>query len=70
MSSHCCLSATDAGLEGIVSKTKTRALYVKSDCIKVKCAQWKEDNKDRGDLFIRRTFFHESLPRKSPQSAE
>jgi hypothetical protein len=25
----------------------------KCDWVKVKCAQWKEDNKDRGDLFMR-----------------
>jgi bifunctional non-homologous end joining protein LigD len=42
------------GLEGIVSKRKN-APYKSGKCdwVKVKCAQWKEDNKDRGDLFMR-----------------
>ena len=42
------------GLEGIVSKKK-QAPYKSGKCdwIKVKCAQCKEDNKDRGDLFMR-----------------
>jgi len=42
------------GLEGIVSKRK-QASYQSGKCdwIKVKCAQWKEANKDRGDLFAR-----------------
>ena len=42
------------GLEGIVSKRK-QAPYRSGKCdwVKVKCAQWKEDNKDRGDLFMR-----------------
>ena len=41
-------------LEGIVSKRK-HAPYKSGKCdwVKVKCAQWKEDNKDRGDLFMR-----------------
>jgi len=43
------------GLEGIVSKRK-HSPYESGRCdwVKVKCAQWKEDNKDRGDLFMRR----------------
>ena len=42
------------GLEGIVSKRK-QAPYRSGKCdwVKVKCAQWKEDNKDRGELFMR-----------------
>jgi ATP-dependent DNA ligase len=42
------------GLEGIVSKRK-QAPYRSGKCdwVKVKCAQWREDNKDRGDLFMR-----------------
>jgi bifunctional non-homologous end joining protein LigD len=42
------------GLEGIVSKRKD-APYKSEKCdwVKVKGAQWKEANKDRGDLFIR-----------------
>ena len=41
-------------LEGIVSKRK-HSPYKSSKCerVKAKCAQWKEDNKDRGDLFMR-----------------
>ena len=40
------------GLEGIVSKKKD-APYRSGRCdwIKVKCAQWKEANQDRGELF-------------------
>jgi bifunctional non-homologous end joining protein LigD len=42
------------GLEGVVSKRKhTPYKSGKCDWIKVKCAQWKEDNKNRGDLFMR-----------------
>jgi len=42
------------GLEGIVSKRK-HAPYKSGKCdwTKVKCAQWKEENKDRGELFMR-----------------
>ena len=42
------------GLEGIVSKKK-QAPYKSGKCdwIKVKCAQWKEANKPRGELFQR-----------------
>jgi bifunctional non-homologous end joining protein LigD len=42
------------GLEGVVSKRK-QAPYKSGKCdwIKVKCAQWIEANKNRGDLFIR-----------------
>ena len=45
------------GLEGVVSKRK-HAPYKSGKCdwVKVKCAQWKEDNKDRGDLFVRPLF--------------
>lgn len=41
-------------LEGIVSKKK-QAPYKSGKCdwIKVKCAQWKEENKNRGELFAR-----------------
>jgi ATP-dependent DNA ligase len=41
------------GLEGIVSKRK-HSPYKSGRCdwVKVKCAQWKEDDKDRGDLFM------------------
>jgi bifunctional non-homologous end joining protein LigD len=41
-------------LEGIISKRK-HAPYKSGKCdwIKVKCAQWKEENKDRGELFMR-----------------
>ena len=44
---------TSHGLEGIVSKRKDAPYSSgsKSDWIKVKCAQWKKANKDRGDLF-------------------
>jgi bifunctional non-homologous end joining protein LigD len=40
------------GLEGIVSKKKD-APYRSGRCdwLKIKCAQWKEENKDRGELF-------------------
>jgi bifunctional non-homologous end joining protein LigD len=39
------------GLEGIVSKKKD-APYRSGKCwIKVKCAEWRAANKDRGDLF-------------------
>jgi ATP-dependent DNA ligase len=39
-------------LEGIVSKRKDDPYRSgKSDWIKVKCATWREANKDRGDLF-------------------
>ena len=43
------------GLEGIVSKRKD-APYRSGRCdwIKVKCAHWKEANKDRGDFFAQR----------------
>jgi len=42
------------GLEGIVSKRKQSSYKSgKCDWVKVKCAQWKEDNKDRADLFMR-----------------
>jgi len=42
------------GLEGIVCKRKC-APYKSGTCdwSKVKCAQWQEDNKDRGELFTR-----------------
>jgi len=42
------------GLEGIVSKRK-HAPYKSGQCdwIKVKCTQWREQNNDRGDLFMR-----------------
>ena len=41
-------------LEGIISKRK-HAPYKSGKCdwTKVKCAQWKEENKDRGELFMR-----------------
>ena len=43
------------GLEGIASKKKhTPYKSGKCDWLKVKCAQWKEENKDRGDLFASR----------------
>ena len=43
---------TKRGLEGIVSKKKNAPYRVKGcDWIKVKCAQWKEANADRGELF-------------------
>jgi bifunctional non-homologous end joining protein LigD len=40
------------GLEGIVSK-KNDAPYRSGKCdwVKIKCAQWKEENKNRGELF-------------------
>lgn len=39
-------------LEGIVSKRKDAPYRSgKCDWIKVKCAQWREENKNRGDLF-------------------
>jgi ATP-dependent DNA ligase len=42
------------GLEGIVSKRKHLPYKSgKCDWVKVKCAQRKEDNKDRGALFMR-----------------
>ena len=46
------LECSRRGLEGIVSKRKD-APYRSGRCdwIKVKCAHWKEANKDRGDLF-------------------
>ena len=42
------------GLEGVVSKRKV-APYKSGKCdwVKVKCAQWREENKDRGELFMR-----------------
>jgi len=40
------------GLEGIVSKRKDAPYRSgKSDWLKIKCAQWKEENKNRGELF-------------------
>jgi bifunctional non-homologous end joining protein LigD len=43
------------GLEGIVSKRKDQPYRSgKCDWIKVKCAQWKEDNGNRGELFGQR----------------
>ena len=43
------------GLEGIVSKRKDQPYRSgKCDWIKVKTAQWREANKDRGDLFGQR----------------
>ena len=42
------------GLEGIVSKKKQAPYELgKCDLIKVKCAQWKEENRNRGELFAR-----------------
>ena len=46
---------TGRGLEGIVSKKKDAPYRAgRCDWIKVKCAHWKEANKDRGDLFAQR----------------
>ena len=41
-------------LEGIVSKRMESSYRSgkSKNWIKVKCAQWKEDDKDRGDLFM------------------
>jgi bifunctional non-homologous end joining protein LigD len=40
------------GLEGIVSKKRdTPYRSGKCDWLKIKCAQWKEENKHRGELF-------------------
>src|SRR5262245_10717419 len=52
-----------SGLEGIESKKKY-ATYRSGTCdwIKVKCAQWREENKDRGDLFNPRSRRLQSLP--------
>jgi bifunctional non-homologous end joining protein LigD len=48
------LAACDLrGLEGIVSK-RVGAPYrsgPSNDCIKIKCATWREANKNRGELF-------------------
>jgi ATP-dependent DNA ligase len=42
------------GHEDIVSKRKHFSYkWGKRDWVKVKCAPWKDDNKDRGDLFVR-----------------
>jgi bifunctional non-homologous end joining protein LigD len=42
------------GLEGIVSKRKNAPYRSgKCDWIKVKCAQWRETNRNRGDWFAR-----------------
>lgn len=42
------------GVQGIVSKRNhTPYKSGKCDWVKVKCAQWNEGNKDRGDLFVR-----------------
>jgi bifunctional non-homologous end joining protein LigD len=46
------LECRKRGLEGIVSKKKDAPYRSgKCDWIKVKCAEWREANKDRGDLF-------------------
>ena len=48
------LDAKWRGFEGIVSKRKHSPYKSgKCDWVKVKCAEWKEDNKDRGELFMR-----------------
>jgi bifunctional non-homologous end joining protein LigD len=39
------------GLEGIVSKKDASYRSGKCDWLKIKCAQWREENKDRGELF-------------------
>ena len=51
---QCLAECRVRGLEGIVSKKK-QAPYKSGKCdwIKVKCAQWKEENKNRGELFAR-----------------
>jgi len=43
-------------LEGVVSKRRSSA-YVSGECrawVKSKCPEWREENKDRGDLFTAR----------------